>query len=252
MSSNDAGIRPCSASARSKRRSSSIGIAHGPSAAPTREEFAELAADLEALWNDAGADARLKKRIVRTLIRDIIVDVDAQAGEVILVIHWKGGVHTELRLPRRRRGQNSTQTSIELLDAVRVLAHICSDRLIAGVLNRNGLLTGRGNRWTRERVTALRSHHRIPCYEAEQRERGPWMNLTEAAKHLGISARTLRLAVERGEIEAQHPLADGPWVFNRETLQTAAAATLIERVTGRNRQPAIPNTEQATFEFSST
>jgi hypothetical protein len=45
------------------------------------------------------------------LIRDIIVDVDAQAGEAILVIHWKGGIHTELRLPRRRRGQNSTQTS---------------------------------------------------------------------------------------------------------------------------------------------
>ena len=78
------------------------------------------------------------------------------------------------------------------------------------------------------------------------------MNLTEAAKHLGMSPRTLRLAVERGEIEAQHPLADGPWVFNRETLQTAAAATLIGRVTGRNRHPAIPNTEQATFEFSST
>jgi hypothetical protein len=36
------------------------------------------------------------------------------------------------------------------------------------------------------------------------------MNLTEAASVLGISARTLRLAVERGEIEADHPLADGP------------------------------------------
>jgi hypothetical protein len=224
----------------------------GPSITPTREEFAELAADLESLWNEQGADARLKKRVIRTLIRDIIVDVDAQAGEVILVIHWKGGIHTELRLPRRRRGQNSTQTSIEALAAVRVLAHTCSDQLIAGVLNRNGLLTGRGNRWTRERVTALRSHNHIPCYRADQRDSGPWMNLTEAAKHLGMSPRTLRLAVERGEIEAQHPLADGPWVFNRETLQTAAAETLIGRVTNRNHQPTVPNSEQATFEFSST
>jgi hypothetical protein len=224
----------------------------GPSIAPTREEFADLATDLESLWNDPEADARLKKRAIRTLLRDIIVDVDAQAGEVILVMHWKGGVHTELRLPRRRRGQNSTHTSTAVLEAVRILVHICSDRLIAGVLNRNGLLTGRGNRWTQERVAALRSHHHVPCYQAEQRNSGPWMNLTEAAKQLGMSARTLRLAVERGEIEAQHPLADGPWVFNRETLQTAAAATLIERVTGRNHQPAVPNAEQATFEFSST
>jgi hypothetical protein len=45
---------------------------------------------------------RLKKRIVRTLIEEIIVDVDSTAGEVIVIIHWKGEVHTELRLPRRR------------------------------------------------------------------------------------------------------------------------------------------------------
>ena len=41
------------------------------------------------------------------------------------------------------------------------------------------------------------------------------MNLTEAAQRLGISARTLRLAAERGEIDASHPLPDGPWVFQR-------------------------------------
>jgi hypothetical protein len=32
---------------------------------------------------------------------------------------------------------------------------------IAGILNRNGLVTGYGNRWTRERVTSLRSYHGI-------------------------------------------------------------------------------------------
>ncbi len=76
-------------------------------AVPSQEEFQDLAADLEAVWNAPAADVRLKKRIVRTLIREIVVDVDANADEVILVIHWKGGMHTELRLPRRRRGQNA-------------------------------------------------------------------------------------------------------------------------------------------------
>src|SRR6516225_9942558 len=71
--------------------------------------------------------------------------------------------------PGRRRGQNSSQTTQEVVGAVRMLARICSDDLIAGVLNRNGLQTGRGNRWTRERVTALRSHHEIPCHSPERR-----------------------------------------------------------------------------------
>ena len=221
-------------------------------ATPTREEFEDLAAKLEAVWNCPEADIRLKKRIIRTLIHEVVVDVDPSAGEVNLVIHWKGGVHTELRLPRRRRGQNSAHTSKEIVDAVRVLARICSDGVIAGALNRNGLLTGRGNRWTQERVTSLRSHQAIPCYDIDKCEVEGWMNLTEAAHTLGVNSRTLRLAVERGEIEAEHPLADGPWVFNRRAMETEAAAHFLARVRGSNRNPAIPTSQQSTLGFSTT
>jgi len=180
----------------------------------------------------------------------VVVDVDAEAGEILLVVHWKGGVHTELRLPRRRRGQNRTHTSPEIVEAVRTLAHICSDDLLANALNRSGLLTGRGNRWTRERVTTLRVHHQIPCYDRDRRESEGWMNLTEAAHVLGISPRTLRLAVERREIEADHPLADGPWVFERSVLETPAAAALVARVRRRGHEGTIPSSEQGTFGFS--
>jgi len=221
-------------------------------ALPAAEEFAELAADLEAVWNDEQTDVRLKKRILRNLIRDVIVDVDAAGAEVIVVIHWKGGVHTELRLPRRRRGQNTTHTSKEAVEAVRVLSRICADQSIASFLNRNGLLTGRGNRWTQERVTALRSHHHIACYRADQRDSQPWLNLTEAARELRLSPRTLRMAAERGEIAAEHPLADGPWVFNREALLTQAAAALVERAEMHKAGVALPSADQASLEFSST
>ena len=224
----------------------------GKTTTPTREEFEDLAAKLEAVWNCPDTDIRLKKRIVRTLIHEIVVDVDPSAGEVILVVHWKGGVHTELRLPRRRRGQNSAQTSKAIIDTVRVLTRICPDEVIAGVLNRNGLLTGRGNRWTLERVTSLRSHHAIPCYDADKCEAEGWMNLTEAANSLGVNARTLRLAVERGEIEAEHPLDDGPWIFNRRAIETEAAVQFRARVRGTNQNPAIPTSKQSTLGFSST
>jgi hypothetical protein len=221
-------------------------------AVPSRDAFENLAADLEAVWTSAHADVRLKKRLIRTLIDEIIVDIDAQAGEVILIIHWKGGVHTELRLPRRRRGQNSTQTSKDIVDAVRTLARICPDDLLANVLNRNGLLTGRGNRWTRERVVSLRTHHDIACYDRDRRVSEGWMNLNEAARLLGIGPRTLRLAVERGEIDAVHPLREGPWVFQRQALEGPAAAALVARVRERNRPAAIPNSQQTALEFSGT
>jgi hypothetical protein len=36
-------------------------------------------------------------------------------------------VHTELRLPRRKRGQNGAHTSRDIVEAVRILARVCSD-----------------------------------------------------------------------------------------------------------------------------
>lgn len=110
--------------------------------------LATLAQDLKAVWTAPETDARLKKRIVRTVIREVLADLDDETAEIVLTIHWMGGAHTELRLPRRRRGQRNS-TSSDVVTAVRHLALIIKDDVIAGVLNRNGLRTGNSNRWTR-------------------------------------------------------------------------------------------------------
>ena len=162
------------------------------------------------------------------------------------MVHWAGGAHTELRLPRRRRGQ-CTGTSTEIVAAVRVLVRIAGDDLIAGLLNRNGLVTGRGNRWTRERVTALRSHNKIPVHRPEAANADGWMNLTRAAAFLGVSAKTLRLAAEGGEIEAEHPLADGPWLFRRAILEGNTGRRIMDQARQRRRHPAGPTDEQQTL-----
>ncbi len=212
----------------------------------TPSAFTTLADDLQAVWKAPSTDARLKKRIVRAVIREVIADIDPEAGEICLLIHWAGGVHTELRLPRRGRGQRNS-TSPDLIAAVRQLVLIASDDLIAGLLNRNRLVTGHGNRWTRERVTALRSHHRIPVYRPAPDGIEPWLNLTQAAAHLGISPKTLRLAAERGEITAIHPLADGPWIFSRADLAGSAANEIAVRAERSAKYPTGPHPDQQTL-----
>ena len=84
---------------------------NGPVVADTAG-WQHLAEDFERVWHDPACDVRVKKRIVRTLIREVIADVDVAAGEIVLVIHWQGGVHTELRVPRRRRGRHGHETAI--------------------------------------------------------------------------------------------------------------------------------------------
>jgi hypothetical protein len=211
---------------------------------------AALAADLTAVWSAPSTDARLKKRIVRTVIHEVIADIDDEASEIVLLIHWIGGVHTELRLPRRRRGQRNS-TSADILAAVRQLVLIANDDLIAGILNRNGLMTGHGNRWTRERVTALRSHHKIPVFRPAPDGNEPWLNLNKAARLLGIAAKTLRLAAEAGEIEGVHPLPDGPWIFSRSMLGEPAAQRIAYRARQNPKYPTGSHPGQQNL-FAST
>jgi len=202
-----------------------------------------LATDLKAVWSAPTTDARLKKRIVRTVIHEVVADIDAEAAEIVLLIHWIGGVHTELRLPRRRRGQRNS-TSADIIAAVRQLVLIANDDLIAGILNRNGLATGHGNRWTRERVTALRSHHKIPVFRPALDGHEPWLNLSKAARLIGAVPKTLRLAAEAGEIEGVHPLADGPWIFSRSALGVPDAQRIAHRSRKNPKYPTGSHLDQ--------
>ncbi|WP_107676098.1 recombinase family protein [Agrobacterium sp. LAD9] len=207
-------------------------------------QMVALAGNLRAVWTAPSTDARLKKRIVRTLIHEVVADLDDVASEIVLVIHWVGGVHTERRLPKRRRGQRNA-TPDDVIEAVRQLVLIANDDVIAGVLNRNGLTTGNGNRWTRERVTALRSYRRIPVFHPQTDGVEPWLNLGDAAKLLGVTPKTLRLAAEAGEIEGAHPLPDGPWIFSRSKLATPQARQIVDRTRKNPRYPtgSHPNQE---------
>ena len=214
-----------------------------PAVATDPVSLGRLASDLETVWSAPTTDARLKKRIVRTLIREVVADIDDAAAEIVLIVHWTGGLHSEMRLPRRRRGQRNS-TSADVIAAVRQLVLIASDDLIAGILNRNGLLTGNGNRWTRERVTSMRGNYRIPVFKPAEDGIEPWLNLSNAARLLNIAPKTLRLAAEAGEIEAIHPLPDGPWIFARAALTTSAAQSITDRARQNPKYPTGSHPDQ--------
>jgi DNA invertase Pin-like site-specific DNA recombinase len=216
-----------------------------PTATVANEPTADLDRDLERAWNDPATDVRLKKRILRTIIEEIVADIDTAAHQLEMVIHWKGGMHTVLRLPHRRRGQSRAHTPSSVIEAIRSLALVCDDEVIASFLNRNGLQTGRGNRWTRERVVSTRSEHKIPRHTADGQRDGGWLKLTEAAAYLCVDGKTLRLAVERGEVAAVHPLPDGPWIFKRDDLDKSSA-----HVAARYREPGGQSTAQLALGIS--
>ncbi len=211
-----------------------------PSAPVDTGRFASLGADVARIWHAPTTDIRLKKRIVRTLIQELVADTTER--EVLLVVHWKGGVHTELTIGRRRRGQNRMQTSAEAVEAIRVLARVCTDDAIARALNASGIKTPRDNLWTRELVRSFRSKHHIAVYSAHDET---WITLTRAAELVGVADLTLKRAIQRGVVEALRPVSHGPWVLSKQQL---LLQDVVERITKKPRpsagKPLAPNSKQ--------
>ena len=108
-----------------------------------------------------------------------------------------------------------------------------------------------GNRWTRERVTSLRSNYRIPVYRPTQDGIEPYLNLSKAARLLGITPKTLRIAAESGEIEALHPLPEGPWIFSRSAVTGSEAQKIVMRARTSASYPTGLHPDQQSL-FSST
>jgi hypothetical protein len=103
-----------------------------------------LAHDLPSAWNAPTADTRTKQRIIRILMQEIVCDLDEGANEVVLPIHWSGGRHSELRVPRVKTGCGPTGPAPSAVEAIRKLASRWSDREIAVSLNRMRCKTGDG------------------------------------------------------------------------------------------------------------
>jgi hypothetical protein len=138
------------------------------------------------------------------------------------------------------------------VNSVRILARVSSDDRIAGFLNRANLRTGHGNFWTRVLVASLRHKNGIACHDPKRQQAEGWLTLSQAAQSIGVTNRTLRLGIERGEVAAERPIACGPWILSKQTLQSEMARRFIERVRLGKAQPAVPPLGQVSLDLSST
>jgi hypothetical protein len=100
---------------------------------------------------------RLKQRIIRILIHEIVADVDETSSEVVLLFHWTGGSHSELRVKEIGSGKHSRCTSMEAIEVVRQMAGGFPDEQIVATLL--GFSKGAGNTWTEQSVYSARHYH---------------------------------------------------------------------------------------------
>ena len=149
--------------------------------AEQKEHLLHLGQRLEAAWNHPAASPELKKRILRTVLHEIVINNTEDGSAHVLVLHWQGGVHTELRVQRNRPGQHRRVTDGNVIELIRELSKVCTDSTIAATLNRLGYRTGTGKTWRAHSVQNVRYHHRLPNYTKGQ----DWLTVEQAAEGSG-------------------------------------------------------------------
>jgi hypothetical protein len=183
--------------------------------AEQKQQLLELGEGLPRVWNDPRTSVELKKQILRTVIEEIMVQSAPDRSEHRLQIHWVGGVHTELVVPRNRAGHTSRQAEGKVLELVGELVKVCEDRMIAIALNRLGYRTGQGNPWNQSRVGAFRHTHGLPKFEP----RADWITLEEAARALEVSSKIVHTLLRKGILPGRQVVACAPWVIERKDLE---------------------------------
>ena len=185
------------------------------------DHFAEV-------WQSNQCPPTLKKMIFRTVIEEIMVRTDEDKKTLELIIHWKGGAHTQLAM-ERPRSATETATPMEALEIIRRMAVRHGDDQIASVLNRLGYTTGKGKRWNQTRVATARRNHSI----AGQKRALPdpeKVSLSEAARICGVSHRTIERLVEAGLLKREQATPRAPWEIRRADLNAEPVRSIIDRL----------------------
>lgn len=218
-----------------------------PAANVDRETLLALATNLPAVWNSDAASMQLKQRIVRLLIHEIIVDVDAQASEIVLVVHWVGGRHTKLRVHKNKTGHHSRRTSEDAVDVVRRMAGRWPDEQIAATLNRLRLQTGAGNTWNELRVRSLRHRLGLPAHDANAAPLT--LTLDQAAHRLGVSATVVRKLIERKELPATQVAPSAPWEVSVDALEADPVRRAVDKARAAGRAVRLRAADSATLKL---
>jgi DNA invertase Pin-like site-specific DNA recombinase len=120
--------------------------------AQERAAITELSRDLPAIWRAETTTNQERKKLLRMAIESVQLDGVSQIGQVEVQIRWRSGTITNLIVNRSKPGEGSLKTPAEAVSRIHEMAQRRTYAEIAAVLNRAGLRSAFGRRFTSQHV----------------------------------------------------------------------------------------------------
>jgi DNA invertase Pin-like site-specific DNA recombinase len=120
--------------------------------ADERSAITELSRDLPAIWSAETTTSQERKQLVRLAIESVELDGSGQAGQIEMQIRWRSGTVTSLSIKRVAPGEGSLKTPEQAVSRIHQMVGQSSYHQIAARLNRAGLRSAFGRRFTTQHV----------------------------------------------------------------------------------------------------
>jgi hypothetical protein len=117
-----------------------------------RAAITDLSRDLPAIWSAETTTNQERKQLLRMVIESVQVDGSSQAGQVEVQIRWRSGTITSLNVKRAAPGECSLKTPEEAVFRIHKMVPRRTYAEIATALNRAGLRSAFGRRFTSQHV----------------------------------------------------------------------------------------------------
>lgn len=177
-----------------------------------RDSIRTLGGDLQRVWQAPTTSHRDRKELLQTLLDEVNIAVDRAQHKAHLILRWQAGVISEMDVSLRCYKTPPIRTEQETIELVRRLAAHYSDAIIAGILNRQGRRTARGDRFTANKVGNLRRYWNIPRFDASiAPSDGELVTVKKAADILGIACSTVHRWLADGFIAGEQITPGAPW-----------------------------------------
>jgi len=117
-----------------------------------RAAITDLSRDLPALWSAETTTNQERKQLLQMVIESVQVDGITRTGQIEVQIRWRSGTITILDVKRTAPGECSLKTPEQAISRIHQMAPRRSYAEIAAALNRAGLRSAFGRRFTTQHV----------------------------------------------------------------------------------------------------
>ena len=190
------------------------------------------AANLPEIWNDPATDSSTKQKITSILVTEVVVDIDNERREVTANIHWSGGRHTTVAMPRNKAPIRETKQP-NPIDTLKKMAGRYSDANIALTLNR--LRRGKrrsGSTWTELRVRTTREEMQLPPWDPTT-PADEVVTRDEAAVRLGVCVGSVKRMIDAGILPADQVAPYAPWEIPVAALSSEPVVAEVQAIARR-------------------